>query len=572
MISIKLNRIQIKEKGAKTLFLICALISIAAVLLICIYIFANAMPALFEIGVFKFLFGSSWSPTLGKFGILPMIVGSIFATVGALIIGIVLGLFTAVFIACLCPKRLRKPLLTLINLLAGIPSVIYGYFGISVLAPLVMNIFGVSSGEGLFTVSIILGIMILPTIVSLTVTGIEAVPKDYYEGALAMGATKAGAVFGVVVPSAKSSILTAVILGLGRALGETMAVVMIAGNQAVVPNSLFASFRTLTANVVFEMGYANTDTWKGALIATGAVLVVFVLIINLLLNLVKGVGKQKPLIRRFFKGTKALSVVSACMTVISVFALLSILLYILISGVPHISFELLFGEFKYGSVTLLPAIVGSLMIVFLSLIIAVPIGVFAAIFLNEYTKKGSKLVKVIRLATETLAGVPSIIFGLFGYLFFSLTLGMGISLGAGSLTLVLMILPVIVRATEEALMAVPSGLREGSLALGAGNLRTVFKVVLPSAMSGIASAVILAIGRVMSESAPILLTAGQPRGMPGGYGSMGGNLAVMVYSLASEGLYPNETAACGAVLIVIVLVLNLATASVTKALRRKLGK
>lgn len=561
-----------KEKGAKALFLVCALISIAAVLLICIYIFANAFPALAEIGIFRFLFGDTWSPRNGEFGILPMIVGSVFATVGALLTGVTLGVFSAVFIVCFCKTKLRRVFLQLVNLLAGIPSVIYGYFGIKVLSPLVMEVFGVSSGQGLFTVSIILGIMILPTIVSLTASGLEAVPGSYYEGALAIGANKVSAVFNVVLPAAKSSVMTSIILGLGRALGETMAVVMIAGNQAVIPDSLFTSFRTLTANIVFEMGYADSDTWKGALIATGAVLVFFVLIINLLLNAVRGRGSEQGMIKRYLRGTKILYVFSVFTFIISMISLSAILLYILVEGVPHIDFELLFGEFRYGKVTLLPAITGSLMIVLLSMAIALPAGIFAAVFLNEYTKKNSRLVKVIDLATETLAGVPSVIFGLFGYLFFSLALGMGMSLLSGSLTLSLMILPVIVRSTQEALKAVQPGLREGSLALGAGNFRTVMRVVLPAALPGIAASAILAVGRVMGESAPILLTSGQPRGMPSGYMSMGGNLAVMVYSLANEGLYPEETAACSAILILIVLGLNLGADFLTRFLRRKLGE
>lgn len=238
-----------------------------------------------EIGFLDFLGGTAWKPTNNKFGILPMILGSIYVTAGALIIGVPIGIFTAVFLARFCPRRLYKPLKSGVDLLAGIPSVVYGFFGLCVIVPFVRDVFG-GNGNSMLTASILLGIMILPTIISVSEAAIQAVPNKYYEGALALGATHERSVFLTVVPAAKSGILAGVILGVGRAIGETMAVIMVAGNQARMPAGILKGVRTLTANIVIEMGYA-ADLHREALIATGVVLFVFILIINLLFSILK---------------------------------------------------------------------------------------------------------------------------------------------------------------------------------------------------------------------------------------------------------------------------------------------
>ena len=274
-----------KEKAMKFVFLAAACVSILAVALICIFLFANGVPAMKEIGFLDFLGGTAWKPTNNKFGILPMILGSIYVTAGALIIGVPIGIFTAVFLARFCPRRLYKPLKSGVDLLAGIPSVVYGFFGLCVIVPFVRDVFG-GNGNSMLTASILLGIMILPTIISVSEAAIQAVPNKYYEGALALGATHERSVFLTVVPAAKSGILAGVILGVGRAIGETMAVIMVAGNQARVPAGILKGVRTLTANIVIEMGYA-ADLHREALIATGVVLFVFILIINLLFSILK---------------------------------------------------------------------------------------------------------------------------------------------------------------------------------------------------------------------------------------------------------------------------------------------
>lgn len=276
---------QAKEKVMKVVFLLAACASIIAVALICFFMFGNGIPAIGKIGLTNFIFGKEWRPNNNLFGILPMIVGSIYVTAGAIIIGVPIGILCAVFMAYFCPDWLHKILKPAIDLLAGIPSIVYGFFGLVVIVPFMQVMYG-GSGKSILTASILLGIMILPTIISVSETAIRAVPKSYYEGALALGATHERSVLFIVLPAAKSGVLAGVILGIGRAIGETMAVNMVAGNQTVMPGSIFDGVRTMTANIVTEMGYA-TNLHREALIATAVVLFVFILIINLLFSLIK---------------------------------------------------------------------------------------------------------------------------------------------------------------------------------------------------------------------------------------------------------------------------------------------
>ena len=274
-----------KEKIMQGLFFLTACISIVSVLLICIFLLANGLPAIKEIGIKNFLLGEIWRPSSNEFGILPMIVGSLYVTLGALVIGVPIGIFTAVFMAKFCPPVLYKLLKSAINLMAGIPSVVYGFFGLVVLVPFVRNYIG-GYGMGVLTASILLGIMILPTIVSVSESAIRAVANHYYEGGLALGASHERSIFFVVLPAAKRGILASVILGLGRAVGETMAVIMVAGNQAILPSSLTSGVRTLTTNIVMEMGYSS-GLHRQALIGTAVILFLFVLIVNIIFSLLR---------------------------------------------------------------------------------------------------------------------------------------------------------------------------------------------------------------------------------------------------------------------------------------------
>ena len=267
------------EKIMKIVFLTAACVSILAVILICVFLFASGVPAIREIGVSDFLLGGSWKPNQGLYGVFPMIVGSIYVTAGAVVVGVPIGLLCAVFMARYCPAGLYRILKPAVDLLAGIPSIVYGFFGLMVIVPMVQNMFG-GSGKSLLTASVLLGIMILPTIISVAESNIRAVPEQYYDGSLALGATKERSVFRAVLPAAKMGIMAGIILGIGRAIGETMAVVMVCGNQAIMPRGITEGVRTLTANIVLEMGYAS-GLHREALIATAVVLFVFILIINL---------------------------------------------------------------------------------------------------------------------------------------------------------------------------------------------------------------------------------------------------------------------------------------------------
>lgn len=651
-----------KEKAGKTVFTIAAMICVIAVIAIFGFMLVKSLPTFRKIGFFNFVFGDNWSPDRldkyddaslsGTYGVFKMITGTLAATVGALVIGGTLGYFTAVFIAFYCPERLKKIFSSTVNLLAGIPSVVYGFFGIMFLLPLLAN-FAPNNGSGLLATSLILGIMIMPTVVSLSKTSLEAVPRAYYEGALALGSTHSQAVFGTVTKAAKSGVTASLVLGIGRALGETMAVVMVAGNSVAYPDSLFNSFRVLTANIVMEMGYAG-EVQQGALVATGVILLVFVLIVNLIFGAIskktiKSAVNKTGLFSRIFKKDdeksgvknsvasgvaskitsgiatdeksgvknivtsdvttdkknnaksgvtkrniffekigdffsslkykmKTASVGAGVSVGAGIFAGITLLLiigFVLVKGAPTLftNPHLLFGKYEFNSekITILPSIVTTLMTVSLSLIVAVPIGICTAIFLNEYAKKNNVFIKIIRGAIDLLNGVPSIVYGLFGMITFVALIKGRSTIMAGSLTVGIMLLPTIVRSTEESLKSVQDSLREGSFALGAGKMRTIFKIVLPSALPGILSAIILSMGRVISESAPFIYTMGSViSAMPKGYFDSNATLAVALYRLSGEGWYVNEAYATAVVLIVLVLALNFLAELIAGKLNKKL--
>lgn len=274
----------------KGLFTVAACVSIVAVFIICIFMFANGLPAIMEIGPLNFLTGIEWRPNNDIYGILPMIVGSVLTTIGALIIGAPIGILSAVFLAFYCPKKIYPVLKSGVQLLAGIPSVVYGFFGLMVLVPFVREVFG-GRGLSVLTASVLLGMMILPTIISVSESSIRAVNTSYYEGSVGLGATHERSIFRCVLPACKSGIMTGVVLGLGRAIGETMAVIMVAGNQAAIPKALIDGVRTMTTNIVMEMGYA-VDLHRQALIGTAVVLFIFILIINFLLAILKRGDQQ----------------------------------------------------------------------------------------------------------------------------------------------------------------------------------------------------------------------------------------------------------------------------------------
>lgn len=276
-----------KETFMKYVFLFCATLSIVSIILIFYFIFEGSIPFLMKNGVWNFLSGTNWRPTAStpKFGILPMIVGSSVVTLGAIIIGVPIGVLTSIFMAYFCPEKLYKFAKPAINLMAAIPSIVYGFFALQLLVPLSRDLFG-GTGMNIITASLLLGIMILPTIIGLSESAIRAVPYQNYQASMALGATHERSVMNVVTPAARSGILSSVILGIGRAIGETMAVILVAGNQPAIPKALSSGVRTLTTNIVMEMGYASGDH-RSALIATASVLFVFIIIINSIFMVIK---------------------------------------------------------------------------------------------------------------------------------------------------------------------------------------------------------------------------------------------------------------------------------------------
>ncbi len=575
-----------KEIAAKVIFALLAAFSVLAVFTIIGYLLYASVPAFKSVGFFKFIFGSEWTAKNGVFGIWRMIVGTFVLTLCAVALGGTLAIFTAVWLVFYCPKKLKKIYTQIVNLFAGIPSIVYGLFGYKFLMPMLVDIFHPSNaGFGLLACTLILSVMILPTITSVTKNSLESVPMHYYEGALALGCSKNQAVWKVLLPAAKSGVISAVILGIGRAVGETMAVQMIVGNGTGYPSGAFVPFTTLTSNIVQNWGYAAPDE-RSALIADGFVLLLFVLALNLCLLTVKNPregnkffsrrlkeGKANDIFksyRRTGSGQDVLWVLSWIAAILVAFVLCFIVVFVFVKGIPNLSFDFLFGKSGNAHTTLAPAFVSTIMLIGLALVIALPLGIGAAIYLNEYAKRSSPFVKIVRLFVDTLAGIPSIIFGMFGMVFFVRALGFGYSIAAGGITLALIILPTIIRSTEQSLSEVPNSMREASYALGAGKLRTVFKVVLPQAVSGIVTSVILSVGRIVNESAALIFTVGTAcTFIPQGFSDSAASFSVLVWKFMSNGLQVNEAYATASVLLVFVIALNLLVSLVDWFGRRK---
>lgn len=575
-----------KENLARAAFVALATFSVVAVFTIIGYLFYASIPALKNTGVFAFIFGTKWSAKTGVFGIWRMIVGTFTLTVCAVLLGGTLAVFTAIWLVFYCPKKIKKFYTQVINLLAGIPSIVYGLFGYKFLMPLLVDIFHPNNaGFGLLACTLVLSVMILPTITSIAKNSLESVPMHYYEGALALGSSKNQAVWKVLFPAAKSGIISAIILGIGRAVGETMAVQMIVGNGSGYPVGAFVPFTTLTSNIVQNWGYA-TPPEQSALIADGFILLLFIFILNLSLTAVKNPKERNKFFSRRLKESNggdtlknyrrtgsaqnALCIISWVIASFVAFILVFIVVFVFYKGFPHLSINFLFGESTHLNPTLTPAFVSTIMLIGLALVIALPLGIGAAIYLNEYAKKGSIFVKTVRLFIDTLAGIPSIIFGLFGMVFFVIGMNMGYSLLAGGITLALIILPTVIRSTEQSLSEVPDSMREASYALGAGKLRTIFAVVLPQAIAGIITSVILSVGRIVNESAALIFTAGSSATfIPQSYGDGSASFAVLVWKFMSNGLMVNEAYATASVLLIFVIVLNLLVSLSDKLFQRR---
>ncbi len=577
----------------KILFLV-AISAIVSVFFIILFLLRDGYQIFFEIGPVNFLAGQTWNPTgvLPLFGAFPLIMGTLLVMVLAMIISIPLSIGSAIFIAEIASPRLKAVIKPAIELLAGIPSVVYGFFGLILLTDWIQVVFNQPSGSSWLAGSILLSIMALPTITSVAEDAISAVPREFKEGSLAIGANHWQTIREVILPGALSGITAAIILGMGRAIGETMAVLMVTGNAAIIPDpitNVFSPIRTLTGTLGIEMGEVATGSLHfHALFGLAVILLVITLIVNILasfiinrikrtqiasqeqirrkdevklkifeqltfdsiiarplskiknslpvrelslvgvrlfrfvhyklfLGIFQFIGGDstgyfiRQLRKRLFKpkSVQKFTFLLITLSVVIVLFVLGLILYeIVTNGIGALSWEFLTEppQDLGRSGGIFPAIVGTLYLVGGALIFACPIGIASAIYLTEYTKE-SRVTHAIGAGVDLLNGTPSIVFGLFGFAFLVLFLNFGISMIAGQVTLGLMILPTIIRTTEESLRAVPKSLQEGSFALGASKWQTVWRVVLPPAMPGIITGTILSIGRAAGETAPIMFTA-----------------------------------------------------------------
>ncbi len=597
--SLKMQR----DYNVRIILFACAIFATTVVFLIIFLLFERGYETFLEYDPLAFFLGTDWRPKRPYdlppvLGALPLILGTVYTTGLAMLIAIPLALGMAIFIAAVVPKKLRDVFKVAIELLAGIPSVIYGLFGAQVISRWMRVINPESTGHSMISAAIILAVISLPTMVTVIEDAITAVPRSLWEGSFAIGATRWQTLNKVVLPSSVSGITVGIILGMGRAIGETMAVIMVAGNSPVIPTAfsdIFKGIRTITASIGLEMGDAVLNSLhQNALFALGIVLFVIVLVVNAgstqiisrMKERLSGKGKIDPSTRVQAKaGTwKArirdawvslnakvdektrnairviliviISLVLLCWMVGTFlgFVFFSIIFigYVILKFLPPRAMQAIaFGLITIGALIVLgilglilfnifenggrfltwefvsqpprftegegfgetfisggvqPAIIGTIQLVAGAILFSVPIGIGAAVYLNEYTKE-NRLKKFIRSGIENLNGTPSIVFGLFGLSFFCYGLGLGKSMLAGQLTLGLMILPTIIRTTEEALKSVPASLREASLAIGATKWETTTKVVLPAAIPGTLTGVILGIGRAAGETAPIMFTA-----------------------------------------------------------------
>lgn len=611
---------RLKELALKNLFLTCACVAVLAVILIFVFTFWKAIPVITDIGLGEF-FGLTWAPTEGRYGILALLAGSGIVTVGSLAIGVPLAVGCAVFLTEIAGKRLAGIVSTAVDLLAGVPSVVYGFFGLVILRPLVAGLTG-GLGFGALSVWLVLAIMIVPTITTLTMDALRSIPMGIREASFAMGATRWQTIYKVVLPAAKMGIVNAVVLGMGRAIGETMAVLMVVGNAPVIPGGIASPLSTITSQIALDMGYSS-GLHRSALFGMGVVLFI---ISASLVGIVRAVssaresgrgrsrhrrakaadravvaggvnfdhaeapaehapaqmltaddvtpvtgavteareGSRARIKRLLAEGAKGggnknrtndlmLGVFRAA-GIVTTAVLVVIIAFVAVNGLPVMSLDFIFGwpEGVNAEGGIFPTIVSTLYVTALAMLICTPIAVLAAVYLAEYAKQG-RLVTFIRYAADTLSSVPSIVMGLFGYAMFVEAMGFGLSMLSAALALALMMMPIVMRTTEEAIRAVPRYIRWGAYGLGATKWQVVSKIVLPSAFPRIATGIVLAIGRAIGETAVVLYTMGQAINLPLTPLDSGRPMTIHLYQLANEGI--NMQAAYGTALLLMLMIL-----------------
>lgn len=612
---------RMKEAALRNLFLACACVAVLAVVLIFVFTFWKAAPVLSQIGLGEFL-SLDWAPTSGHYGILALLAGSAIVTVGSLAIGVPLAVGCAVFLTEIAGRKVAGVVGTAVDLLAGVPSVVFGFFGLVMLRPLVASATG-GLGFGALTVWLVLAVMIVPTITTLTMDALRSIPMGIREASFAMGATRWQTIYKVVLPAARMGIVNAVVLGMGRAIGETMAVLMVVGNAPVIPAGIASPLSTLTSQIALDMGYSS-GLHRSALFGMGVVLF---LISAALVGIVRMVSAEhegaprrgrgrvggamagaetqtapqgkaataqvsvaKPGTPVNAAGTAAAAVAPTAAAegsrariqrllasgagkgankgrvndvMLGVFraagiltscVLALIIAFVAVNGLPVMSLDFVFG-WPHGVNAeggIFPTIVSTLYVTALAMLICTPVAVLAAVYLAEYAKQG-RLVTFIRYAADTLSSVPSIVMGLFGYAMFVEAMGLGLSMLSAALALALMMLPIVMRTTEEAIRAVPRYIRWGAYGLGATKWQVVSKIVLPSAFPRIATGIVLAIGRAIGETAVVLYTMGQAINLPVTPLDSGRPMTIHLYQLANEGI--NMQAAYGTALLLMVMIL-----------------
>ncbi len=560
--------------------------AVLIIFLIILFIAGNGVKLFSDVDPIQFIFNTEWSPSDGLYGALPMILGTLLVTIGAIAFAFPVGLLAAIYISEFASPKVRSVLKPLCEVFAGIPSVVYGFFGLVILVPFLSKIFNnnLLFGSSWLAASIVLGIMALPTIISVSEDAIRAVPHSYREASIAMGANRWETTAKVIVPAAVMGISAAVSLGIGRAIGETMAVMMVSGNATIIPDPLwniFSLISTITGTLALEMPESVVgDTHYNALFMLAVVLMVMVFIVNIVTKRITENMKRKfhgtvkesrfsngrfANVSEFMQRNKKTimmaslyvlifalswmilslmmsgmtSLIASIVITLAVFGalkgvsklnptdredvakcvlitnmgfvllLLAIIISdILIKGIPGLSIDFITSAPSQGGRAggIMPAIVGTLELIAGTAAIALPLGILTGIYLAEYAKE-NRFNNIIRGAIDTLNGTPSVVFGLFGLSFFVIYLGAGYSLVAGWAALSMMILPVIIRTTEESIRAVPNELREASRAMGATKWQTTYRVVVPAAIGGTITGAILAIGRAAGETAPIMFTA-----------------------------------------------------------------
>lgn len=614
---------RMKETALKNLFLACACVAVLAVILIFIFTFWKAIPVITQIGLGDF-FSLSWAPTEGHYGILALLAGSGIVTVGSLALGVPLAVGCAVFLTEIAGKKLASVVSTAVDLLAGVPSVVYGFFGLVILRPIVAKLTG-GLGFGALTVWLVLAIMIVPTITTLTMDALRSIPMGIREASFAMGATCWQTIYKVVLPAAKMGIVNAVVLGMGRAIGETMAVLMVVGNAPVIPAGIASPLSTLTSQVALDMGYSS-GLHRSALFGMGCVLfIISAALVGIVRKMssmredgrgrskhrrakaadraavaaggisfdhpedpaehapvqvltgddvtpVTGVvtepreGSRSRIKRLLAQGSSSTGGSNKNRTndlmigvfraagVVTTAVLVLIIAFVAVNGLPVMSLDFIFGwpEGVNAEGGIFPTIVSTLYVTALAMLICVPIAVLAAVYLAEYAKQG-RLVTFIRYAADTLSSVPSIVMGLFGYALFVEAMGFGLSMLSAALALALMMLPIVMRTTEEAIRSVPRYIRWGAYGLGSTKWQVVSKIVLPSAFPRIATGIVLAIGRAIGETAVVLYTMGQAINLPLTPLDSGRPMTIHLYQLANEGI--NMQAAYGTALLLMVMIL-----------------